>query len=455
MPELDRRSVIAGLPALAALAAAPALPATAAATAQPVFGAETFTLENGLAGVVIPMRRAPVVAHMVWYRVGGADEPPGLSGMAHFLEHLMFKGTPNIGPGEFSRRVAREGGRDNAFTGHDYTGYFQQVAADRLELVMRMEADRMANLLLDPKDIEPERLVILEERRQVVENVPTRRFRERLAPLLYVNHPYGRPVIGWEHEIRAIPREALVAFHERHYGPGNAILVVQGDVTTEQVRRLAAATYGRMPSTGRVERHRPQEPPPAGERRLALRDPRVREPQMARLFLAPTAREAPDQADALEVLAHVLGSGPTSRLWRALVDTGLAASASASYGGESVDPTEFTFYASPRPGVEPARVEAALGETVARLLDGGAGEEEVARAIRQMTAGAVFARDSLMGGARTVGASLAVDLPLSHVEQWPARIAAVTPARVTEAARAVLRPEVAVTGWLTPDGNRA
>ncbi|TQF79758.1 insulinase family protein [Elioraea sp. Yellowstone] len=454
MSELDRRSVIAGLPAAAALAAAPRL-AAAAPAAQPVFGAETFTLANGLTGVVIPMRRAPVVAHMVWYRVGAADEPPGLSGMAHFLEHLMFKGTPNVGPGEFSRRVAREGGRDNAFTGHDYTGYFQQVAADRLELVMRLEADRMANLLLDPKDIEPERLVILEERRQVIENVPLRRFRERLAPLLYVNHPYGRPVIGWEHEIRAIPREALVAFHERYYGPGNAILVVQGDVTTDQVRRLAEVTYGRLPRTGRVERRRPQEPPAVGERRLALADPRVREPQMARLFLAPTARQAPDEADALEVLAHVLGSGPTSRLWRALVDSGLAASASAAYGGESVDPTEFALHASPRPGVEPARVEAALGEALARLLDEGAGEEEVSRAIRQMTAGAVFARDSLMGGARTVGAALAVDLPLAHVEHWPARIAAVTPARVTEAARAVLRPEAAVTGWLTPDGNRS
>lgn len=452
MPDLDRRSVIAGLPAAAALAAAPC---RAAAAAQPVFGAETFTLANGLTGVVIPMRRAPVVAHMVWYRVGAADEPPGLSGMAHFLEHLMFKGTPNVGPGEFSRLVAREGGRDNAFTGHDYTGYFQQVAADRLELVMRLEADRMAHLLLDPKDIEPERLVILEERRQVIENVPTRRFRERLAPLLYVNHPYGRPVIGWEHEIRAIPREALVAFHDRYYGPGNAILVVQGDVTTEQVRRLAEATYGRMARTERVPRRRPQEPPPAGARRLALADPRVREPQMARLFLAPAAREAPDQADALEVLAHVLGAGPTSRLWRALVDTGLAAAASASYGGESVDPTEFALYASPRPGVEPARVEAALDATMARLLEEGAGEEEVARAIRQMTAGAVFARDSLMGGARTVGAALAVGLPLAHVEQWPARIAAVTPARVTEAARAVLQAEAAVTGWLTPHGTRA
>jgi zinc protease len=452
MSELDRRSLIAGLPAAAMLASAPVL---ARPAGTPVFGAETFTLANGLTAAVIPMRRAPVVAHMVWYRVGAADEPSGLSGMAHFLEHMMFKGTTTLGPGEFSRRVAREGGRDNAFTGHDFTGYFQHLAADRLELVMRMEADRMANLVIEPQETESERLVILEERRQVIDTVPTRRFRERLATLLYLNHPYGRPVIGWEHEIRAIPRAALLAFHDRFYGPGNAILVVQGDVSTEQVRRLAEATYGRVPASPRVERLRPQEPPPEGERRLALPDPRVREPQMARLYLAPTARAEPDQADALQVLAHILGSGPTSRLWRALVDRGLAASASASYGGDAVDPTEFGLYANPRPGVEPARVEAAIGEVIATLLDTGVTEEEVARATRQMTAGAAFARDSLMGGARTIGATLAVDLPLEHVEQWPARIAAVTPERVVAAARAVLLRDAAVTGWLMPGERRA
>jgi zinc protease len=453
MPELDRRTVIAGLPAAAMLAASAPVHARPAGT--PVFGAETFTLPNGLTAAVIPMRRAPVVAHMVWYRVGGADEPPGLSGMAHFLEHMMFKGTTSLGPGEFSRRVAREGGRDNAFTGHDYTGYFQQVAADRLELVMRMEADRMANLALDARETESERLVILEERRQVIDNVPTRRFRERLATLLYLNHPYGRPIIGWEHEIRAIPREELLTFHERFYGPGNAILVVQGDVTTEQVRRLAEATYGQVPPSPRVARVRPQEPPAEGVRRLALPDPRVREPQMARLWLAPNAGAEPDQADALEVLAHILGSGPTSRLWRALVDPGLAASASASYGGETVDPTEFGLYANPRPGVEAARVEAAVDDAITRLLDDGVTAAEVAQAIRQMTAGAAFARDSLMGGARTIGAALAVDLPLDHVEHWPSRIAAVTPARVAEAARAVLRRDAAVTGWLMPGERRA
>lgn len=453
MTEIDRRTLIAGLPAAAALAASPAL--AGAGSARPVYGAETFTLTNGLTGVVIPMRRAPVVAHMVWYRVGSADESPGLSGMAHFLEHLMFKGTPNVGPGEFSRRVAREGGRDNAFTGHDYTAYFQQVAADRLELVMRMEADRMANILLDPKDIEPERLVILEERLQVVENNPRSRFRERLAAAFYLNHPYGRPVIGWEHEIRAIPREALLAFHAKHYGPGNAILVVQGDVTTEQVRRLAEATYGAVPPSARVPRVRPQEPPHDGERRLVLRDRRVREPSLARLYLAPNAHASRQTADALEVLAHLLGSGPASLLWRELVDTGLAANVAAFYGGDTVDPTEFGIYATPRPGVAPERLETALEQTIARILDDGVSTEEVGRSVREIVAGSVFARDSLMGGARSIGAALTVDLPLEHVEFWPRRLAEVTADRVTEAARSVLRRDGALTGWLVPGEGRA
>jgi zinc protease len=445
-------AAIAALPHAAAQGAA----AAAAGGDERVFGAETFTLANGMQGVVIPMRRAPVVAHMVWYRVGAADESQGHSGLAHFLEHLMFKGTPDLAAGQFSRRVAREGGRDNAFTGHDYTGYFQQVAADRLPLMMRMEADRMTNLLLDEKDIAPERLVVIEERRQVVENNPRSRFRERLAATFYVNSPYGRPIIGWEDEIRAIDRAALLAFYRRFYLPANGILVVQGDVDLDTVRRLADDTYGRIPSGPAPERARPQEPPARGVKRLAMRDQRVREPSLSRLYRAPSARAGQDAADALDVAAHVLGSGPTSILWRALVDTGLAAGAGAYYSGETVDQTEFGLFAAPRPGVAPDRVEAALDEAVARTLQDGVTEAEVAQAARQLTAGAAIARDSLMGGARTIGAALAVGLPLSSVESWPSRIRAVTPDRVTAALREVLNEEGSATGWLLPaDGSRA
>jgi zinc protease len=441
--------------AIAALPGAALAQAAAPQAGQKVFGAETFTLANGMQGVVIPMHRAPVVAHMVWYRVGAADEEHGASGLAHFLEHLMFKGTPTVPSGQFSRRVAREGGRDNAFTGHDFTAYFQQVAADRLGLVMAMEADRMTNLLLDERDIAPERLVVLEERKQVVENNPRARFRERLAAAFYVNSPYGRPIIGWDSEIRAIERDALVAFYRKHYRPANAILVVQGAVDTATVQRLAEETYGRIQGGPAPRRERPQEPPALGVKRVSVRDARVREPSLSRLYQAPTARAGQDMADALDVAAHILGSGPTSILWRALVDTGLAASSGASYGGDTVDQTEFTLFAAPRPGVPPERVEAALDEAVAKAVQEGVTEAQVAQAVRQLTAGAAMARDSLMGGARTLGAALAVGLPLDAVEYWPARIRAVTAERATAALRAVLREEGSATGWLMPaEGNR-
>jgi zinc protease len=446
------------LPALATPAVATPARATGAAPGGEtgVFGAETFTLANGLQAIVIPMRRAPVVAHMVWYRVGAADEAQGESGLAHFLEHLMFKGTPTVPSGQFSRRIAREGGRDNAFTAHDYTSYFQQVASDRLGLVMELEADRMTNILLDERDIAPERLVVLEERLQIVENNPRARFRERLAATHYLNSPYGRPVIGWEDEIRAIDRPALLAFYRRFYMPANAILIVQGDADTETVRRLAEATYGQIPGGVAPDRVRPQEPPPLGSKRLLLRDARVREPSLTRVHHAPSARSGQDVADALDLGAHVLGSGPTSVLWRALVDAGLAASVGAYYSGETVDLTEFGVFATPRPGVAPERVEAALDEALARVVQDGVGEEQVAQSARQLTAGAAMARDSLMGGARTIGAALSVGLPLEAVEAWPARIRAVTPERVTAALRSVLAGEGATTGWLMPlSGGRA
>ena len=449
---IERRALLAAGTAGIALAALPA--ASQAATTPSsgsVFGAETFTLANGMMGVVIPMTRAPVVAHMVWYRVGAADEEAGQSGLAHFLEHLMFKGTPELGSGQFSRRVAREGGRDNAFTGHDYTGYFQQVAADRLPLVMGMEADRMTNALLDDKDIAPERLVVIEERRQVVENNPRSRFRERLAAAFYVNSPYGRPIIGWESEIRAITRDNLLAFYRKHYRPSNAILIVQGAADLDTVRTLAEDTYGRIPSGPPPGRDgRPEEPPPLGTRRVTVRDPRVREPSLSRLYQAPSARAGQDMADALDVAAHVLGSGPTSILWKALVDTGLAASSGAWYGGDTVAQTEFSLFAAPRPGVAAERVEAALDAAIAKAVQDEVSDAQVEQAIRQLTAGAALARDSLMGGARTIGSALAVGLPIEAVERWPARIREVTPARVTAALRAVLKEEGSATGWLMP-----
>jgi zinc protease len=406
--------------------------------------------------VVIENRRAPIVTQMVWYRAGAADEVQGKSGIAHFLEHLMFKGTPSVPPGEFSRIVARVGGRDNAFTSWDYTGYFQNVARDRLETVMRIEADRMANLILSDAEVLPERDVIVEERRQVVDQRPGSRLREQTMAALFLNHPYGRPVIGWEHEMKALTRQDALDWYARWYAPNNAMLIVAGDVSVDEVRVLAERHYGPIPRKAVPARVRAQEPPPAAARRVELRDARVRQPSWSRAWLAPSQSRGlgtlgPDAVDALDVAAELLGGGPTSRLSRALVhDQPLATGAGASYGSDSIDLNSFWVYASPRPGIEVAALEAAVEKVLRDTLAGGFDDDEVARAKTRMADAAVFARDSLQAGARAIGTAFATGRDVAYVESWPQRLAAVTTAQVNAALRAVLDPEAHVTSVLLP-----
>ncbi len=445
----SRRFLLALVLPLAALLALAthALPAAAR-----VFDPETFTLPNGLQVVVITNRRAPIVAHMVWYRAGAADEVQGRSGIAHFLEHLMFKGTSTLAPGEFSRIVARNGGRENAFTSHDYTGYFQNVARDRLEVVMRLEADRMANLALSEQEVNSEREVIQEERREVVDTRPGSRLAEQLAAAMFLNHPYGRPIIGWMHEIQQLTRADAIAWYQRWYAPNNAILIVAGDIDAAELRPLAERYYGPIPSRPVPERVRPQEPPPQAARRVELRDPRVPQPQLSRVWLAPNYRSAErEHAYPLEVLADILGGGQTARLARALVvERNLAVGAGSYYDADTVDQTTFSVRVNARPGVDIATIEAALDEEIARVVSDGVSDDEVARAIARMQAAAVLGRDSLQNGARVFGQVLSTGGTIADVEEWPERIAAVTAARVNAAARAILRPERSTTGLLLP-----
>ncbi|MGQ0664048.1 MAG: M16 family metallopeptidase [Pseudomonadota bacterium] len=423
-----------------------------APAAAQVFDPETFTLANGLQVVAISNHRSPIVAHMVWYKAGAADEAPGKSGIAHFLEHLMFKGTSTLAPGEFSKIVARNGGRDNAFTGPDYTGYFQNVARDRLELVMRIEADRMANLVLSDAEVTPERDVILEERRQAVDNNPRSRLREQVRAALYLNHPYGRPIIGWEHEIRGLTTADAIEWYRRFYAPNNAVLIVAGDITAAELRPLAEKYYGAIPARAVPERARPQEPPHQSPRRVELKDERVRQSALSRVYLAPSyVAGARQHAYALQVLAEVFGGGATSRLHRALVvEHKLATSAGSYYDPEALDESTFGITAALRPGVEMGALEAKLDEEIRRLLAEGVTAHEVARATTRMRASAVYARDSLQAGARAFGAALATGRSVADVETWPQSIAAVTAAEVDAAARAVLREARSVTGLLLP-----
>ena len=415
-----------------------------------VFNPETTTLANGMRVVVIRNHRVPVVTHMVWYGVGAADEGPGESGIAHFLEHLMFKGTKTRKPGEFSRILARNGGQENAFTSSDYTAYFQTVSVDRLEMVMEMEADRMTNLVLTEKGVETEKSVVLEERRSRTDNNPGGLLAEQVDAALYLNHPYRRPVIGWAHEIEALNLKGVMAFYEKWYAPGNAILVVGGDITLEKLKPLAEKYYGSIPAAPPTPRTRPTEPPQHASRRVTLEDKRVRQPAWGRVFLAPSHLSGETKhAYALKVLSNILGQGATSRLFRALVVEGkLAVGAGSYYQGDDRGPGKFALYASPRPGIDMATLESKIEELVAELLRDGVTKEEVDRAKKRMRAQAVYARDSLTAGARVLGSALAVGLSVEYVETWPDRIGAVTKADINAAARAALKNSHSVTSQL-------
>lgn len=417
----------------------------------------SFTLQNGLEVVVIEDHRAPVVAHMLWYRAGAADEAPGVSGIAHFLEHLLFKKTENYAAGELSRVVAENGGSDNAFTSQDYTAYFQRVAADRLGLMMQMEADRVRNLLLTEDDIATERDVILEERAQRTDSDPAALFREQMNAAAYLNHPYGIPVIGWRHEMENLSRADALAFYELFYAPNNAVLVVAGDVTPDAVLELAKTHYGPLaPTPDLGERDRVQEPPQLAERRLRFADSRVSQPYMIRTYQAPE-RDSGDQAEAaaLVYLAEILGgSGATSVLGRALqFDDPIAVYAGAGYGSVSLDDTSFSLIVVPTPDVSLKDAEAALDREIAKFLETGIDPEQFERVKFQIRAGEVYAQDNVQARAERYGEALTSGLTVEDVAVWPEVLQAVTPEDVMAAARALFDERKAVTGWLVPEGG--
>lgn len=421
-----------------------------AAADEPV---TTFTLENGLNVVVIEDHRAPVVVQMIWYRVGAADEPAGHSGIAHFLEHLMFKGTEKVAPNAFSGIVEAQGGDDNAFTSWDYTAYFQRIAADRLDLVMEMEADRMRNLRLTEEDVLTERQVILEERAQRTDSDPGALLMEQMRAAQFLNTPYGIPVIGWRHEMEALSRDDALSYYQRFYAPNNATLVIAGDVTPDTVKALAEKYYGPLlPSDGIVPRDRPQEPPQLAERRLVLEDERVSEPYVLRTYLAPE-RDPGNQreAAALTVLAELLGgNGQTSVLARALqFDRQVAVYSSAFYDGTSIDDATFGLVLMPAQGVSLVEAEAALDGVLADFLKNGPDKAALERIRTQVRAGEIYARDDVESLANRYGQELSVGLTMTDIDTWDEALSAVTAEDVIAVAHKVLDRKNAVTGWLT------
>ncbi len=431
--------------------------ATVRASASLAGAVTDYRLDNGLQIVVIEDHRAPVVVQMLWYKAGAADEPPGKSGIAHFFEHLMFKATDDMEAGEFSEAVAANGGSDNAFTSQDYTAYYQRIAADRLELVMRMEADRMRDLLLAPEDIATEREVILEERAQRTDTDPGALAGEQMMATLYMNHPYRIPVIGWRHEVEKLGREDALAFYRRYYAPDNAVLVVAGDVVPEEVLELARKYYGPLAPTGGLKaRIRPSEPPHLAPRRLTFTDPRVSQPYIRRLYLAPERNHgAQKEAAALTYLAEILGgTGATSVLGRALqFDRQIAVYADAGYSAVSLDPDTFGLIVVPVPGVSLQEAEEALDATIARFLQEGVDQDQFDRIRMQIRASEIYALDDVQGIARRYGAALTSGLSIEDVEAWPEVLQQVTPEEVMSAARRLFDANRSVTGWVMPAGE--
>jgi zinc protease len=436
---------------LAVVVTAGIAPAAVAAPAAGGPAVTSFTLSNGLQLVVVPDHRAPVVTHMVWYKVGAADETAGKSGLAHFLEHLMFKGTASNPGAAFEQDVAEIGGQENAFTASDYTGFYERVPREHLKEMMALEADRMTGLVLSDDVVKPELQVVLEEQYMRIANNPAARLSEQMDAALYLNHPYGRPVIGWRHEIEKLDREDALAFYRHFYSPNNAVIVVAGDVTADEVKADAEATYGKVADRAPTNlRQRPTEPQQDAPRTVTLADARVQEPSVSRDYLVPSETTAkPGESEALDVLAEVLGSGEDCRLYRTLVvEKGIALNAGATYSGTALDYAEFGVYGLPKPGVSLRELEAGIDDVLNAVIERGITGDELDRAKTRLIADAVYAEDNQATLARWYGSALATGQTVDQVRAWPDRVRAVTADAVQQAAGTWLDRRRSVTGYL-------
>ena len=414
-----------------------------------------FALQNGMQVLVIPDHRAPVATQMLWFRVGAVDDPPGISGLAHFFEHMMFRGTKTVPGDAFSQTIAKNGGETNAFTDHDYTAFYEQIAKDRLPLAMKLEADRLANLDLSDSHVGPERDVVLEERRMRVENEPQALMGEQMRAALHLSHPYGRPVIGWADEVRRIDRVSAQDFYDHHYSPNNAILVVAGDVTPEDVRKMAQDAYGKVAARELSPRAEFTEPPRMAETRMAITRADARVPVFSRIYRVPSyAQGSPGQAEGLETYAQLVGGDQTSTLYRILVEQKkLATDAGASYDGYARDAGEFSVYAVPRAGVSLEALEKAVDQVLGVTALALPRDNDLARAKTQLVASVTYRRDSQFALASAYGQALTIGLTVDDVNEWPARIRAVNAEAVRKAAQSLSRKE-AVTGYLIPGGAK-
>lgn len=368
-------------------------PGTALASAPRSEAVIEKTLDNGLRVLLLEDHRSPIVSFQIWYRVGSRNERRGATGIAHFLEHMMFKGTPRFGRGRFSQIIEQNGGRDNAFTSHDVTSYFVDIAAVKLEQIVELEADRMRRLLLDPKEIESERQVVMEERRTRTDDDPDGALAEETGAIAFHAHPYGAPVIGWMVDLKRITPEEIGTFYRTYYVPNNALVVAVGDFDGPETLALIERAFGPIPRAPAPPPVLAVEPAQVNERRVTL----TRLAQLPIVYLAyhvPNARS--DDAPALELLSTILSGGRASRLYQRLVrERPLALNAGGDYSSFSFDPYLFWFWATPLPGQTPETLERALVDEMRRLQTEPVSDEELGRAKNQIEAGVVFQEDSV------------------------------------------------------------
>ena len=412
----------------------------------------SFSLENGMRVVVVEDHRAPVVTHMVWYRAGASDENSGKSGIAHLLEHLLFKETENVENGEFSKTVAALGGSDNAFTSQDYTAYYQRVSKQYLDLMMYYESDRMKNLKISELDFNTEVKVVIEERSQRTDSKPGALFNEQNMASLYLNHPYGVPIVGWRHELDDLVLEDAIDFYKTYYSPNNAILIVSGDVDPKNVQILANKFYGSLENTIYLDvRKRPAEPPQIVERRLIFEDERVSQPYITRTYLA-AERDLGQQreAAALTLLADLIGSdGIQSILGKTLqLDNKKAIYTNAYYNGLSYDDTNFSLIVVPNNDVTLLDIEAELDKVINTFISKGIDEDHLERIKFQYKAQQIYSLDSAYSQARRFGVALTSGLTIEDVLAWPKIIQDIKSAEILAAAVSLFKKESSVTGWI-------
>ena len=416
----------------------------------------SFTLDNGMKVVVREDHRAPVVTVMVWFKAGSIDEAPFETGLAHVLEHMMFKGTEHLGPGDFSRLVARYGGSDNAFTSYDYTAYYQQYEASRLPLALELEAERLGSLQIDDEEFHRELQVVLEERRMRTDDNPNALAWEKFQAIARPGTGYAHPVIGWRSLLAQLQPEQARSWYQRFYVPGNATLVIAGDVTREQVEPLVKRFFADLPAGETPPRPKQTVKAQAGERRLALSMP-VKVPSLYMLYNVPSLVTAANPQDfyALTMLAGVLDGGMSARIETDLVrGQKLVAGAGASYSGIQRGDGTFTLTAAPNPGVSLETVEAALREQIVRLQTTLPDESEMARVRAGVLAGQVYEKDSVMGQAMELGTLSTLGLGLDLSETFADELARVTPEDVQRVAREWLVPERLAVAHVTPPADQ-